>query len=73
MVRTASELSVMAFPYYFYTHFAKAKILQRDGHEKKAQQLLAHIIAMDPTVSRYHVAENILVQKLAERALEEQE
>ncbi len=65
------ELAVLAYPTYFYTHFAKAEVHYHLDEKSQARHLLEKILKMDPHANPYHAPENICVQRLARKFLEE--
>jgi tetratricopeptide (TPR) repeat protein len=65
------ELATIAFPTYFYTHFAKAEVLFHMGRKEEAAALLHAILKMDPRQNPFHAPENICVQRLAGAFLKE--
>ena len=65
------ELAVVAFPTYFYTHFARAEVFYHLGKKEEAKEILTRMIAMDPYANPWHAPENICAQRLAQRFLEE--
>ncbi|MBU0993879.1 MAG: hypothetical protein KJ737_15400 [Proteobacteria bacterium] len=70
-VMTGLELAVLAYPTYFYTHFAKAEMLYHLGRKEEAKELINRIIHMDPHQNPYHAPENICTQRLARLFLSE--
>ena len=64
MVTTGLELAVMAYPTYFYIHFAKAEVLYHLGKKDACRKLLDQILEMDPHENPYHAAENLCTQRL---------
>lgn len=70
-VKAGLELAVLAFPTYFYTHFARAEVFYHLGKKEEAKSILTRMIAMDPYQNQWHAAENLCAQRLAKTFLEE--
>ncbi|MDY6906513.1 MAG: hypothetical protein SWH61_17715 [Thermodesulfobacteriota bacterium] len=70
-VETGLKLAVLAYPSYFYTHFARAEVLYQTSRKNEAKTLMQQILAMDPYQSPFHAPENLCVQRLARAFLAE--
>lgn len=70
-VKTGLKLAVLAYPSYFYTHFARAEVLYQTGQKDAAKAILIKILEMDPYQNPYHAPENRCVQRLTRAFLED--